>query len=510
MRETEARRQALGVPVRVVVALALATLVLVGVPADIRAADSWIEMKSKNFTAISNAGERSTRNLLWQLEQMRAAMTTLWSWARADLNQPLSIIVLKDENSMRALAPQYWEKRGSVHPGSLWAGGPDRHYLVMRTDVQIDDQAQTNPYLSSYFSYAGLILGNSTDRALPYWVERGLTGVLSNTMVRSNEVLVGHVIPMHIRSLRELPRLPLTKLMSMTRRAPELRQADFLGTFDAQTWALVHFLLFGDNGKRASQLDAFVKMVGSGQDAATAFTEALGPLEAIDLAFRLYLDRSVYSYRKVSVDVGVERERFPVRVMAPAETASARALFHAAMQRPVESRAAIAEARKADPKSADSYTAEALLFDAEQKRDEAKAAYARAVELGTPSAYAHYRLASLSWQPRPSQDTLKEIEGLLAKAIERNIRDAWAYAWLGEIRAALGSPSGIGLIRRGILLDPREPAHRLRAARVLLNSGKPAEARPDAQAALALAEDDEAKKEAQDLLDRIAKAGAGN
>jgi tetratricopeptide (TPR) repeat protein len=500
-----ARDKALAAPVRVLVAFTLAALGLLNTDVGIRAADTWIEMKSKNFTAVSNAGERSTRNLLWQLEQMRAAMRTLWAWARADLNQPLTVIVLKDENSMRAFAPEYWEKRGLVHPASLWAGGADQHFLVMRTDVQIDDQAQTNPYFSSYFSYAGLILGSSTDRALPYWVERGLTGVLSNTMVRSNEVRVGPIVPMYLQNLREEPRLPLAKLLAMARRSPELRQSEFLRTFDAQTWALVHCLIFGENGKRAPQLDAFVKMVGSGKEAAAAFTEAFGPLDGIDLAFRLYLERNVYQYRRITVDVGVERERFPVRVMSPAESASARALFHAAMQRPVESRSAIAEARKADPKSADSYTAEGLLLDREQKRDDAKAAFAKAVELGTPSAYAHFRLASLNWQPRPSQDSLKEIEALLAKAIELNIRYAWAYGWLGEVRAALGSPSGIGLIRRAIVLDPREPAHRLRAARVLLNSGQPGEARQDAQAALALAEDDEDKKEAQVLLDRIAK-----
>jgi hypothetical protein len=271
-----ARHEALAAPLRVLVALIVASLSLLSIDVGVKAADTWIEMKSKNFTAVSNAGERSTRNLLWQLEQMRAAMKTLWAWAKADLNQPLTIIVLKDENSMRAFAPEYWEKRGLVHPASLWAAGADQHFLVMRTDVQIDYQAQTNPYLLSYFSYAGLILGSSTDRALPFWVERGLTGVLSNTMVRSNEVRVGPIIPMHLQNLREEPRLPLSRLLTMARRSPELRQSEFLRTFDAQTWALVHFLIFGENGKRSPQLDAFVKMVGSGKDASTALSYANG------------------------------------------------------------------------------------------------------------------------------------------------------------------------------------------------------------------------------------------
>jgi hypothetical protein len=71
------------------------------------AADQWIEIKSANFAVMSNAGERSTRKLVWQLEQVRSAMAGLFSWAKPDLNKPLSVIVLKDQNSMRALAPQY-------------------------------------------------------------------------------------------------------------------------------------------------------------------------------------------------------------------------------------------------------------------------------------------------------------------------------------------------------------------------------------------------------------------
>ena len=489
------------------VAAGLAALTI-ALSVDLSAADQWIEVKSKHFTAISNAGDRSTRNLLWQLEQMRGAMIALWSWARADLNKPLTVIVVKDENSMRALAPEYWEKRGAVHPASLWLSGADQHYLVMRADVEVDARPTTNPYITTYFSYAGLVFYQSADRDLPYWFERGFIGVLSNTIVRNDEILVGPIIPWHLTELREQGRLPFAKLLSVSRRSPEVRQASFTETFDAQSWALVHFLMFGDSGKRASQLDAFIKMVNGGKDVSTAFAEALGTPDAIDSGLQLYVTRQLFQYRRIAIDVGVERGQFALRQMTPAESASARALFHAAMRRPTECRAAIAEARKADPNSAASYTAEGLLLDSEEKRDEAKAAYAKAVELGTSSAYAHYRLASLKWQPNPSQALLKEIEELLAKSIERNIRDAWSYAWLGDVRTSLGSPDGIALIRRAIALEPRAARHRLRAANILLFQGKAADARADAQAALVLAETDDERREAEELLARIAKAGA--
>jgi hypothetical protein len=52
---------------------------------------------------------------------------------------------------------------------------------------------------------------------------------------------------------------------------------------------------------------------------------------------------------RVDVDASVKRESFPNRQLSPSESAAALALFHVAMNRPVEARAAIDEARKAGP-----------------------------------------------------------------------------------------------------------------------------------------------------------------
>ena len=439
--------------------------------ADVEAADDWIEVKSPHFTLTSNAGERSTRKLAWQLEQMRGAMTALWSWMKPDLNKPLSVIVLKDEISMREFAPEFWEKRGGVRPASLWVSGPDQHYLAIRTDVEGDDTITLNPYHSAYFSYGGLVLDQSLDRDLPFWLRRGLTGILSNTIVRDDRVLFGPIIPWNLQILRERPRIPLATVLAITGRAPELKSSEFLQAFDAQTWALVHFLMFGEQGKRAPQLDAFIKLVVGGKDPGIAFAEALGPVEAVDGALLVYVQRSLFAYQRVNVDVNVQRERFPVRKVPPAEAVSSRALLHAVMGRPVEGRAAIVQARKADPAAAASYAAEALLLDQENKADEARTAYARAVELGTTSAYAHYRLAGLTWRPNPTPETLKEIDGLLSKALDRNIRFAAAYAWLGEIRAATGTGDGLALVRRAIV------ARAARAVASLARRRHPAAAR---------------------------------
>ncbi len=111
--------------------------------------DTWVEMRSAHFQVISNASEGYTRTLTWQLEQIRNVIATLWPWARVDLSKPLGVIAVKDEGSMRALAPAYWEKRDDVRPVSVWVTGGDRPYLAIRADLRGDDRTTLNPHISA-------------------------------------------------------------------------------------------------------------------------------------------------------------------------------------------------------------------------------------------------------------------------------------------------------------------------------------------------------------------------
>jgi hypothetical protein len=95
-------------------------------PCAAHAADKWIEVSGPHFTIASNASPREATTITWEFEQIRAAIGALWTWARVDLNKPLVILAVKDENSIKALAPQYWEQKNAVHPASVWLAGSTR------------------------------------------------------------------------------------------------------------------------------------------------------------------------------------------------------------------------------------------------------------------------------------------------------------------------------------------------------------------------------------------------
>ena len=230
----------------------LGTAIVLTVASPLESADSpWIQMKSAHFEVISNASEGSTRSVTWQLEQIRAVISALWPWARVDLAQPLSVIAVKDENSMQALAPAFWERKTDVRPASVSVGGANRPYLAIRADLRGDDRALLNPYITAYQSYATLVIQASMAHPFPLWLSRGLSGVISNTIVRENAISIGPAIPWHLQRLRGGSRLPLSDVLAVTYSSAELSDGERLNRFDAQSWALVHFLMFGNEGSAA-------------------------------------------------------------------------------------------------------------------------------------------------------------------------------------------------------------------------------------------------------------------
>jgi tetratricopeptide (TPR) repeat protein len=466
-------------------------------------ADQWIETRSAHFVVTSNAGQSTTRTLVWQLEQVRSAIGGLFEWARVDLDRPVAVLAVKDEGSMKALAPGYWEKRGSVRPVSVWVGAPDQYYLAIRADVQAEEgRGEVNPHIHAYFSYISLILQQSINRDAPLWVTRGFAGVLSNTIVHDTNVQIGRPIQWHLDALGE-SRIALPALMKVTESSPEYTSGDKLGRFDAQSWALMHFLMFGDKGVRRPKLGQFMKLVSTGVDVDVAMREAFGKISDLEADFATYIGRSIFSFLQVEVDATVKRESFPNRPLSASESAARLALFHVAMNRPVEARAAVKQARQAPASLPDAFLAEALLLDREGKTAEARVAYEGAVENGSPNGYAHYRLATLRWGPQPDRDTLAGIEKLLLKAVSLNNKHAPSSAFLGEVRSLLGSGEGLPFVRRAIALAPGEPGHRLTAARILLRQKAYVEALKDANAALALARTDEERRQAQALITAI-------
>lgn len=480
--------------------VSLAAVLVCVWPHAVGAAESWTEVRSPNFRVVSNAGEGRARDMAWEFEQARAAFAKLWPWARLAEGKAVVAIVAKDEPTLKRWAPQFWEVKGGIRPVSFSTNGPEFEYLVVRADTS-SDSVEVTPYFTVYRAYVSSLLATSLDRPLPVWLSIGLGEVYGNTSVRNKEVQVGRPVPWHLQRLSRGGLKPLRSILAAERDSAIVRKDAERDIFDAECWALVHYLSFGDEGIRAQDLARFVGLWLQGRSQEQAWAESFGESAPIEQKMADYGRRPVLSFGRLLTEVGLERQRFPARTVAAGEVAALRAAIHVAMDRRLEAQDAIEEARAADSGSALSYDVEGLLADGQRDKARAAQAYGQAVERGSTSAYSHYRTAQLAWKPSPDAEALAAIRKRLERAIELNEHYAPARAYLAEVLVqADQAEAALPHAQRAVALHPGSTYERVALARVLHKLGQDDAARAAAERGLQLAEDEADKSNAEGFL----------
>ena len=462
----------------------------------------WLEVKSPHFTVVTNAGEREGRRTAWQFEQIRQALLVIWPWANIDGGRPLVIFAARDEASLKSLGPQYWEGK-RFRPSSFWVSAADREYVAIRVDLPEPDDIGSNPYQGAYFSYVNLVFQRSLPVAAPAWYSRGVAEVLSNTFVRAKELHVGRLIQDNLQRVREGALVPFDEFLSATRGSKWLTQDGDIYLFDAQAWAFVHYLMFGEKGIHSGKVGQFNKLMYEGTSAAAALKEAFGDMTPYYGLMRAYITRSLFPYAKINVDLNVKAEGFVSRFLSLAESAQSRAHMLVAMGRGGEARAFAAEALAKDPASPAPDEVEGALLDREGKRDEAMGPYAKAVERGSKRGYIYFRLAQLTMGGvKPEMATIEKAESFLQKTIEYEPSFANGFSYLAQMKTDLDHPmDAILLAQKAIKLEPNQSYHRVTLARALWYAGRHEESVTTAQGAVSVADSPQERDSAQRFLD---------
>jgi tetratricopeptide (TPR) repeat protein len=472
-------------------------------------APAWIEVKSPHFTAISDAGEGSARHMLWEFEQIRAALVKVWPWAKTDAGLPFYVFAVRNEASLRTLAPQYWEGK-RYRPASVSSTGRDKWFVAMRTDIAEAEDANENPYQHAFWQYVSSVIGHSFPRPLPPWYHRGLAEVWSNTWVREREIQVGRPIPRHISSIREHSTIPAAEFIAASPGSRWLTGETEARVFDAQAWGFMHYLMFGENGQNAPKLNRLSQLLMNGVEPAAALRESLSDPRPYVEGLRQYASLSIFPFAKIPVSLELKVESFTKRPLGAAEAAILRAEVLVAMGRPAEARALAVEAAQADPASPGPSEIEAELSDRESKPDQAKAAYAKAVDLGSTRGYAYYRLAQLEFAPDAEEAGLKRRETLLRRSLELDPTSANTLSYLAETLLDLRRPEeALPLAKEAVDKDPSSSYHRVALARVAWALGQPDDAIAVARSAVAAADDDGERRYAQNYLEQVLRAKAG-
>ncbi|HKS28601.1 MAG TPA: tetratricopeptide repeat protein [Pyrinomonadaceae bacterium] len=437
----------------------LALLVTVAPAAS--AKDTWTQVRSKNFLLIGNASEKEIREVATKLEQFRDVASRLLSGANFNSPVPTRVIVFKNGSSYKPYKPLYQGKPANV--SGYFQRGRDVNYITLSLE-----QADDNPYDVIFHEYVHLLVANNLS-STPLWFNEGLSEYYSTFDVTDGDkkAWVGKPKGYHVRLLRETKLLPLQTFFSVDHDSPLYNETSKQSIFYAQSWALIHYLLRGNEGKRAPQLNQFIDLVSGGATIEAAFQQAFQmDFVTLEKELKQYVQRDTYPVtiatfsRKLEFDT--EMQSSPM-TEAEALASLGDLLLH--INRLEDAEARLQQAVTLDPKLSAAQSSLGIVRLRQRRFAEAKDALQKAVAADPQNYLAHYYYAYAISRMDAGEgqtiatytpDELREMRASLKKAIELKPDFPEPYHILAFVNLVAGEQvdESINMVKRALTLSP--------------------------------------------------------
>ena len=264
--------------------------------------DAWIEVRTPSFVTLTNAGERKGREVALGFERFRAALQMMRPSGVAPSPVPTRILVFRDDRSFEPYKPGSEERRALLL--GLFQASSLANYILVN-----GYPARDSAMPIVYHEYAHSVAHASFGGRLPLWLDEGLAEFYSTFEVERGELLVGKPVAHHVRTLRETSFVPLERLFAVDRDSPEYQEAERIGTFYAESWLVVSYLMLG-GPDRLQQTRGFLAGVAEGRPPEEAFRAAFGHgFDRLEKDLRGYVNARTFPFLRVpQAQVGPEPE----------------------------------------------------------------------------------------------------------------------------------------------------------------------------------------------------------
>jgi Flp pilus assembly protein TadD len=466
----------LSLPLLIVAAAGLAA---VSMP---REDEKWLFVQAGEFRVYSNAADVPTERVAAEFVKMRAAVGKV-TGLPVKPALPTRVLVFRDEKSLAPVRDTVLQQQV---PGaaSVFLSGQNANYVLMRADNE------TGVDHTVYEELARQLVDNSAP-GLPLWLSEGIAEYFSTFTAKGSDVYVGALVPSLVNALRDAPSLvPMQKLAA----AEEIRD------LQAQSWALVHYLLNGSD-QRSAQFPNFLELLRAGKPAGEAFRAAFKSSdEDVDRELKQYVARHVFGFRKFPA---VELQLPAVPKPAPAARdevlfALGDLLAHSGIENRPDAETFLREVVRLNPKAAEAHATLGVLYDIRKQRAEADAAYESAIQSGSANAdtYILYGGALLergdNARARAAFTKAAELDPTLARA--------WAGIGATYVGTEADFASGIAALEKSLSLAGAQQDVAFNLMQFYASTGRSSEARRLFQTVLARSVDAEVVRRGRENL----------
>lgn len=245
--------------------------------------------------------------------------------------------------------------------------------------------------------------------------------------------------------------MPLGKLFAITKDSSDYNEGTRRGVFYAQSWALMHYWLFGTDGRTRERMMAFVKALGQPKaDPERCFREAFGmSFDAMEAALRDHLKTGRYYVKRARLALGDFAAQVELRPATDFEREFGLANLRWHTQRTGDHAYQLQRFADRDPKSPRPHEVLATVAMRDGLVPGAVEHWKRAVARGSQDPFVFLQLVKAQFGPiiatftldeRLSADTAATLRGWIGRALELSPDYTECYELLAMVEAMAEQP----------------------------------------------------------------------
>jgi tetratricopeptide (TPR) repeat protein len=248
--------------------------------------------------------------------------------------------------------------------------------------------------------------------------------------------------------------------------------------FYAQSWALIHYMMFGPNMQGGAKLNQFFTKLQQGEEQIKAFQEVFGSLKDMDDAIDQYVRHFAFQVGVIKNPAQMNEKDYVARTMTMAETQAEIGGYHLWTHDLANCTAYVSDALHNDPKLGLAHELQAFLDLSKGQNADSLREFTQAFALDPNlylSLFAKTMLSPIATSAVPADQ--EAFKSALRAVIAINPLFAPAYVQLARLAVRQNDlRSALVLSRKAEELEPFRAGYHLQSGQILLRLGQNADA----------------------------------
>lgn len=250
-----------------------------------------MKVATDHFTILTTTSEADARNWAVELEQFRRGLQGIIPVSVSRL-RPVTVVLFRNDRAMEPYVPL--ERGRPARIGGLFVRANDINTIML----SLRDVRNTRRLIFHEAVHWHL---SALETVMPLWLTEGVAELYSTFQrTKPTTFTVGADLPEYVSQLKSQKPLPLSQLIRIDRSSLLYNEGTRASIFYAQSWALAHFLFFGEDSPGQAAVKRYLELLATERSPDVAFQQAFGDYATLEKRLREHINGGVYLQRSYS------------------------------------------------------------------------------------------------------------------------------------------------------------------------------------------------------------------